>query len=60
MVVWNRVEPKYIPSIEDVVGEDVAAESKPTQTVQEQVDILQSFAVRSRAVGRGLNLGKKT
>lgn len=65
-VMWNRVEPKDIPTIQDVMemyGDlDEDTLSKKVQPVSEQTDILKTFAARSKAMGKakgGMKRGGK-
>lgn len=56
-VVWNRVEPKDVPSLADIIGVDSNGADKTPQTVDEQADILKTFAARSK---RGGGYGNKS
>jgi hypothetical protein len=48
-VVWNRVEPKDIPSLKDVLQqEEVAPEEVKPQSPQEMMDVLKTLAARSK------------
>lgn len=53
-VVWNRVEPKDVPTLKELLED---GNEKNEQTVMEQQDILKSFAARSKR-GGGMR-GKK-
>jgi hypothetical protein len=50
-VLWNRVEPKYIPDLSDVLGDEEPTE-KTVQTIEEQEDILRSMAGRGKRNGK--------
>lgn len=59
--MWNRVEPKDIPKIEDLIGEEnedmFSEKSKGKQTVSDMEDVLRTFANKSK--GGGIRGSKK-
>jgi hypothetical protein len=48
-VLWNRADPKDIPSIEDIIGQDEdEPREKKVQTPQEQDEVIRTIAARAK------------
>lgn len=60
-VMWNRIEPKDIPPLNEVLGDEIdEVHQEKEQTQEEMIDVLKSFVARSKnnkPISRGRSRG---